>query len=328
MRTKTDGLRVIACFTVVLLHVTAVATIPYSTEHMNFIWGAIINSFTRWSVPVFIMVSGSGILRKEYELKEIVSKASNILFVALFSSAIYVLIYKRLGVLPCMNVRQNIINLIKTPEHLWYLYMTAFLYLLTPLVFPLIAKGDKKKTLYVAFICLVAGAVFFLGRLNPMVESILDTRIKLPLNLTFIGLFILGRYMYENNNTFSANKLVLLFILGYALTLAPTLYFSINSKEITWDYISFYAPGVTIMSIAIYGLFISSDKTFESIGKLAPYTLGIYIIHILVMKAYDLLNINLTFGVSIFLKTAVVFIISLIISLAITPILNYVLKTK
>ena len=53
-----DQLRVLACFAVVLLHVSGVAVVEAKFASIDWHIGNLLDSATRWSVPVFVLISG------------------------------------------------------------------------------------------------------------------------------------------------------------------------------------------------------------------------------------------------------------------------------
>lgn len=59
-----DILRVIASFAVVLIHVTVSYIDDYSADTSQWAILNLFNSLSRWSVPVFVMISGAVTLGK------------------------------------------------------------------------------------------------------------------------------------------------------------------------------------------------------------------------------------------------------------------------
>lgn len=62
-----DILRIFACLMVVLLHVAATYMNPFDSVCFNMTdWqiASVFDSTTRWTVPVFVMISGAFMLRK------------------------------------------------------------------------------------------------------------------------------------------------------------------------------------------------------------------------------------------------------------------------
>jgi surface polysaccharide O-acyltransferase-like enzyme len=95
--TNLDLLRVLAAFAVVWLHVSAgvVATKP---DVYSEIWwiGNFADSFSRWSVPIFVMVSGALLLSKSSELAPLdfyQKRASRLLAPITFWTLFYVAFY-------------------------------------------------------------------------------------------------------------------------------------------------------------------------------------------------------------------------------------------
>ena len=64
-----DILRVIACLSVIMIHVTA-NYLYTNFGSVNFVISNIINSLSRIGVPLFVMISGSLLLNSEYTLSK------------------------------------------------------------------------------------------------------------------------------------------------------------------------------------------------------------------------------------------------------------------
>ena len=76
-----DALRTIACFAVVMLHVAALNT--YNVDFQSYEWNVFMfyESVVNWAVPLFVMISGSVMLEREYSYKVIIKKCKSIVFV-------------------------------------------------------------------------------------------------------------------------------------------------------------------------------------------------------------------------------------------------------
>jgi surface polysaccharide O-acyltransferase-like enzyme len=58
--TNLDALRVVASFAVICLHVSASVVISKPDVHGIAWWtGNTVNAFSRWCIPVFVMISGA-----------------------------------------------------------------------------------------------------------------------------------------------------------------------------------------------------------------------------------------------------------------------------
>lgn len=82
-----DLLRVVSCFLVVVLHCVAIGMNDSSHEHWYEL--NVIESFTRMSVPLFIMITGSLLIREKTDLTNALKRAKRLLFILVSWSAIY-----------------------------------------------------------------------------------------------------------------------------------------------------------------------------------------------------------------------------------------------
>ena len=86
-----DALRTLACFAVVMLHVTAANT--YHVEFRSQEWNIFMfyESVVNWAVPMFVMISGSVLLGKEYNYHSIFHKVLRVAMIFFIWSAIYLI---------------------------------------------------------------------------------------------------------------------------------------------------------------------------------------------------------------------------------------------
>ena len=131
-----DFLRVIAALAVVWLHVSGDVVGTNPDIHQLYWWtGNIVNSLTRWCVPVFVMISGSLLLNKPSDKDPSAfyrSSLPRILIPLAFWTLFYFLLREWAGDQPSIfRIAGDVLR--GAPFfHLWFLYMIAGLYLATP----------------------------------------------------------------------------------------------------------------------------------------------------------------------------------------------------
>ncbi|MFS0838718.1 acyltransferase family protein [Paenibacillus sp. 1P03SA] len=152
----TDVLRVAAVIGVVLIHLTApVIGIRGDIGDIRYWWTAhIINAAFRWSVPVFVMISGMLLLapgRNESAMVFYRRRLGKLLPLFVLWSIIYYLWDIRNGP-GSFEWGQFAAGLIKGTlhYHLWYVYMIVLLYLITPLVRVLVRRAPLSAVFYTA----------------------------------------------------------------------------------------------------------------------------------------------------------------------------------
>src|SRR5207253_1791806 len=130
MDRRIDGLRVAACFMVVLLHISAANIHEFGPKW----WGANLwDSISRACVPLFFMISGATLLRKEEPLSQFMRKrAFRIMLPLLFWSAFYLWWLQYNGV----DTGNWLVAILRGPTmfHLWYFYTIIGLYMFVPVI--------------------------------------------------------------------------------------------------------------------------------------------------------------------------------------------------
>lgn len=180
-------MRVLASFAVVLLHLSA----RYSGASVCY------SSLARFSVPVFLIISGYYMLGREYTTARLWRKALALLGQMLLWSAAYYLFGLARGTLHWEGPRALARYLLTMPVHLWYLYAAAALYVLTPVLYVFAQHAGRRLYLY------ALGLSFLLGSLAviavraqwwPTLAVILEDKMHLPYSVGFLFLYLLGGY--------------------------------------------------------------------------------------------------------------------------------------
>ena len=181
-----DILKIVACFFVIILHVAARCW--YNTDIYSFEWNVLnfYDGISRWTVPVFVMVSGAIFLNKDDSVKKIYIKNISKLVVVFFVwSYIYLYINGK------QDLIYNVFKLLIGNFHMWFIYMIIGLYIMTP-IFKCIVK-DKFLTKYFLILCFIFSfaipqiitiASFFEESLGAVLQLIIDN-----FHFTFVSEF-------------------------------------------------------------------------------------------------------------------------------------------
>ncbi|MBK9746196.1 MAG: acyltransferase family protein [Chloroflexi bacterium] len=130
-----DRLRLLATFTVVLLHVSAASVM--GSRDLQWWIGNIADSFTRWAVPTFVMITGALLLRTPLEVSPTTfyrRRLGRILLPLIFWSVLYTLWSTvRSGAYDWQTLLIRFLT--GNPYfHMWYIFMLVGLYLVAPFV--------------------------------------------------------------------------------------------------------------------------------------------------------------------------------------------------
>ena len=294
-----DFLRIFAIAAIILIHVAAENW--YTTEVRSLTWNAynIFDSVARWGVPIFVMISGTLFLDKEKSIKEIfkknIVKLINIFF---FWSLIYTIWDTCIGNIT--NPADFFIHFFKGPIHLWFILMIIGLYLISPLL--RLITSNKRATKY--FLILSFIFAFLIPEIISLIDIVcppaaepikyLNSFINVSFVLGYSGYYVLGYYLHKTN----INKKIecILYILGILGLIATALLSALASIYKNMPVASFYefiSVNVLFTSIAIF-IFGKhhlnkklDDKKTKKLVFSSKCTLGIYLIHPLLLSLLD-----------------------------------------
>lgn len=334
-----DLLRIFATFSVVILHTASFRW--HDVDVKSFEWNVFnfYDSIVRWTVPVFVMISGALMLNKDRSIKDLLKK--NVLRMALaflFWSSIYSLIKAFNG----NDINYIIPYFIRGNYHLWFLNMIVGLYLLTPFLRKIVENESLTKYFLFLAIILNIGLPYIVQILSffyPDASSLMKKTVDSFHMKTVLGYtvyYVLGYYL----NTHKIDKkslitIIILGLLGFIMTIGLTLVASLYTNKHYTEFYGNFTLNVFLESIFVFTVFkaIFENKEFSTkftniIYKISKYSFGIYLVHALIIdKLSSHFKINaLLFNqiISVPVLAIVVFVISLIIS----AIINHIPKVK
>lgn len=326
-----DILKILASIAVVVLHV---ASKNYMVTADRFQW-EVFNFFdglSRWSVPVFSMVTGIFLLKKDkvISIKDIYAKyVKRMLLVLIFWNILYAILYALEEVLAgeTFNIWDIFSSIfVSKAPHLWYLYMLIGLYIVTPLL----KKIVESEKLMKYYLCLWVIFQIIIGSINmiPNISTFLESIIKdmyIYWTMGFTGYFILGYYLSQKH----FQKKVLLFciivcILAGIITVLGTYLISVQTNTINTSLYSNFSVNIFVMSVTVFICTKSivekisiSDKLAIRIQNLAKYSFGVYLIHPMLIAVFNRIGFStLNFNpiIMVILISMVVYVMSLGIS--------------
>jgi surface polysaccharide O-acyltransferase-like enzyme len=306
-----DVLRALATVAVIMLHVASGYVYEFPTLPRDQWWPAhFYDSATRWCVPIFIMLSGSLLLRPTPLTPEqfLWRRGTRVLIPFLVWNAVYLGIeygtfISNNGYVPWQDVLKKVLSG-QVKYHLWFVYLILALYLITPVLRTFVQHVTKTGLRYYLWLWVILNFLGLLLRLLKMFEILPeDTRVASYMELTgYAGYFILGWAMSVNAITFSPKALAGLLMAGFLLAFQGTFEltrYNGGFVEILFEYLQ---PAVMMMSVGVFGLV---QRAYSASGRqpsgavahlLAAFTqlsFGIYLMHILVL---DQLHSGMLFG--------------------------------
>lgn len=327
-----DYLRALAALMVVAIHTDSITS--SSSNYLGGIswWLAnIVNSFSRAAVPLFIILSGTLILKNYNSKQNINSKIYHRLIIpSIFWITLYFFTqWKWHGI--NYDISKIIVDILNSAVgHLYYLFIAIGLYAFTPYLSKMQTKFGFKTISLAALIVILINAYFYLtGIYNPFTS--------LPL----LWLFYLPYYLMGSMNIKPPSKTILIISIIICVGINSASNYLGNLHHILgqspwwmkqmgnyfWDTLS---PTTFILSTSLWLLFTSYLKfprVFNNfVGSIASASYGVYLIHPFVLWLVDHY-----FNLSIHLiksslwayyigKIALIFLISYIITLFIKKI--------
>ncbi|WP_105197157.1 acyltransferase, partial [Flavobacterium columnare] len=296
------SLRVLATFSVIFLHSASGILYLYGTISAFDWWiGNIYDSIVRFCVPIFLMISGTLILSKDYEsTREYLKKrVLRIFYPFLFWSILYISIdlFHKINkgeYLTFLQIFKFILIKLKTGAsfHFWYIYMIIGLYLFFPIIQKWLKKSDDDQIKYFLIIWF-----FSLFTKLPIIDKLIPP-IEISYFSGYIGYPILGYYLTKVNFNFKKKKVIYLFLIliGILITILATFFMTQYKGKFYDGFYNYLTPNVVITSIGLFLLFKDFIKINSNIIlTLSNYSYGIYLAHIFVMAMLEKLGISYTF---------------------------------
>lgn len=312
-----DVLRVAASFAVVALHVSARVVNHGSFGSKGWWIGNIVDSATRWAVPVFVMISGSLLIDpdKNRSIKSFLAKRMPRLLIPLVFWSFFYLVYSH--VKEGTSLSSAVLSIVHgTPYfHLWYLYMAVGLYAVLMPVRTLCINSDLDALVFSLAVILSIQFLYFLHSSWLVAKAgVTDEAITVYQFIPYLPYLIAGYFL----KTFAMHRIrivMLLFALTVLIFFTAVANWAISkhigvrlASEIAF---SDFNPLIVLISISIYILAkIICDRQNKFMHyivkictRIAPLTLGIYVIHPVFMvhlkDSYGLTGLSLRgFGIA------------------------------
>lgn len=293
-------LRIIAIFLVILIHASSGYLNSADFDAFDWTYANWINSFSRFAVPLFVMISGALLLQKDENPKAFYSKRLlKIVPPFVFWTAVYLVYYfiryidfDYIGFPQVINI---VLIRLKSGSnaHLWYLYMLVGLYLAIPFLRKMIRNCSKKEI--ELFLGLWFAALFFSNKwFNAYLPNVDFTFFS-----GYMGYLVLGYYLYQ----YPLKRLKWLSLVSFVacclITVFGTAYLSMEKGEFDPTLYNYLSPNIALSA----GFLFIAIQNIKFPERLNPFwefidvhSFGIYLCHILLLNyIHPLLPLS-TFG--------------------------------
>lgn len=279
-----DILKIIACFLVVVNH-TGSYVLDDNYNNITVIFYCLNFAICKMAVPIFLMVTGSLLLKKQFEYKYILKKIVRILIPLIAIS--FVLYYKANGLNALAFAKSFLEEPIVYPY--WYLYMLISLYLITPLIQKMLKNFCDKDYIYLFTICLIIPSIL------SVITSLLNINISSWLFICLfpktIGIYILGYYLSNCKIDKKIKNIFWILLITLISLFFITMYLPYaKGGEISYIFDGFdtlFAIGEAAALFYIFRYYFANKRIGEKcsnvIGTISECTFGIYLFHYLVI---------------------------------------------
>lgn len=344
-----DLLRVLAIAAVVLMH-TAGRCGGGDDNARSYVWQVcgIFGSATRWAVPVFVMISGSLFLDagKRLSLGDVFGKYIRRLALAyLFWAPIYALFlcltgtqystgdYTGSGGL--LTLLRDVLygTLAGGDFHLWYLFMLSGVYLFTPLMKVFVDNADEKTRAYALLVLFLASVAMplvdhLVGPGTLFDKDVFNLRLGLSAS-AYLFYFLLGWYL--DNHDIGPRGHTALYVVGGLCCVFTIVAVGLESwgAGVASEYwrknprpnVMVMAASLFVFVRARYGAWRPGNRWSAIIGELSRRSFGIYLSHLLFVRALASVVRIQAGPLSPLLNMAVVFVGAFAASYALTGLL-------
>lgn len=334
-----DVLRITAIFFVVAVHLSAQHWSDVDVSSRAWFAFNLYCTAGKWSVPVFVMISGALFLGRDLDIQSILKKYLLRIAIAFaFWSAAYALFVRALYGITWDEV---LFRFFTGHYHMWFLFMIAGLYLLVPLLRPIV-QNEKllRYFLLLAFIFtfLLPQAAFFCSFALPQVSEVIRTVAMysycfFPLGFT---VYFIGGY-YLSRRDLSRREEIVLYCVGTAsllFSIAAPVVLSRAQGAPSDAFYNYNSLNVLLTSVPIF-VFARQHLNFPKLGeqalgvlgRLSKYSFGVYLVHPMVIELLGRFGID-TFSCNAFFSVPLLAVIVFASSMALSALLHQIPVVK
>lgn len=276
-----DYLRVLATFGVIFIHVFSKG---YWIDIRSYNWylNVVGDSLVRWSVPVFVMISGTLFLKPEKDVKLQVILKKYIPRLAL-AYIFWWLFYSAFCISGDWIVSGEFNTKWLNPHtHLWFLPMMMSVYLLIPLLRKIAADEQLLRYSLILWMIYVSGSFVCLKDF-PQITNLL----RLNSVIGYAGFFLFGHYL--SRKSFDRRQRLWIYVIGVSgalIGVTGNLSVSLYKGEGDGLFLEYLSPHVIMMSAAVF-VYVKEkgNKWYKKTRRLVNYVrddlFGIYLVHAL-----------------------------------------------
>ncbi len=330
-----DLLRIAAAFFVVVLHTATsqFGSVAYGSTEWNIF--NLYDGMVRWTVPMFVMLSGALFLAKPIPVEKLYGKyILRIVIAFVVWSVLYVLEYQWChGALYPLSRQALIVHLMRGHYHLWYLIMLVGLYAIVPLLEPVVRS--ERLTRY--FLVLT----FVLSILLPTVTAamqyiypdvyaaMLEIKPLFGVSFGYLFYFVLGHWLAQKRIALWRVPIYVLGVGGFCVTVWLSSYLTARMGHNDFTFYTYTYLNVMLETVFVFCLFRDlfgrlsvSRQTEQLIGTASKCSFGVYLLHPFVLDLLDKNFLLNTLSFDTVRAMPVVAVVTFVVSYCMSYILN------
>lgn len=331
-----DCLRIIATFGVIILHTCSLHWGKIGVDTLAWQVFNIYEGMTRWTVPVFVMISGALFLGREGQSTAQIYRKNiaRIITAYIFWSAAYSILS---FILYDSDVKWAIKQFFQGYYHMWFLFMIVGLYIVTPFLRKIVESEELMKyflgvSLVFTFILPqgISLVTYRFGSIGLELDAIL-ANVNLYFTLGYVSYFVYGYYLNRTKIEKSRGIIFLLGIIGFLMTIIFTAVLSVKRQSATELFYENCTINVMLESTLVFVIgkhsmasLRFSPKIKKLIVMLSKYSFGAYLVHAMIIDFFsrlcglDARTFNPIFSVPI------LGVVIFLVSFAISAVLNHI----
>lgn len=295
-----DMLRIAAAFFVVVLHTAAsqFGSVAYGSAEWNIF--NLYDGMVRWTVPMFVMLSGALFLAKPIPVEKLWGKYILRIVIAFgVWSVLYVFEYQWCnGMQYPLSEAALIKHLMRGHYHLWYLIMLVGLYAMVPVLEPIVRS--ERLTRYFLVLTFVLSILLptvtaAMGYIYPDIQdAMLEIKPLFGLSFGYLFYFVLGHWLSEKRLGLWRVPIYALGVVGFVLTVWLSSYLTPRMGHNDFTFFEYTYLNVMLETVLVFCLFrdvfggLSAGGTGEKLmGTASKCSFGVYLLHPFVLDLLD-----------------------------------------
>lgn len=317
-----DALRTLACLMVIGIHVCGVGWYTMDTASVDWLVINGADSALRAAVPLFFMLSGTFLLDRDPMPQKLIRRILRLVALWAIFSVLYAL--ERSGRQLPAGPAEFLQQCLQEHFHLWFLRTLACIYLLLPVLRALVAWQDGRWVRWYLVVFLTFGLLrqSLMKQLFPGMGWVRFV----PELCGYCGYFVLGWYLRQRvpvpESRYQKLLLAALYLAMAVLIGVATHLCSVSlerNDERMYDYLG--VP-VAIQAVCLFQLARTwkPGRMSRALARLAPLSLGIYLLHPVMIDLLIRLGLDNTLPKLLYLPLA--WLGALLLSAAVTALLR------